>query len=224
MIDTAKHFKNRTLRLVAEHLRADQRFSVANTAWTSGTSEKTFTAVASAARIQLKDWVRIVSVVQAALNAGYRECLKASPFNLMFGRKPYSIFPALVARGKYELQVDSLDPDSVQVMVRDFMDVQARRREGMLELVRKNRARMRGVERKRVLPEFAVGDYVLVAGVRQPGIPPKLMNTWTGPRRVVSKTGGHVYGVEDIVTGRSREVHIARVQMYADASLNVPRS
>ena len=27
--------------------------------------------------------------------------------------------------------------------------------------------------------------------------------------------------VEDIVTGRSREVHIARMRPYADASLNV---
>ena len=47
----------------------------------------------------------------------------------------------------------------------------------MLELVRKNRARMRGVERKGVLPDFAAGDYVLVARVRQPGTTLKLMNT-----------------------------------------------
>ena len=61
---------------------------------------KTFRAMASAARILLKDWVRIVPVVQAALNAGYRERFKASPFNLMFGWKPHSIFPALVAPGR----------------------------------------------------------------------------------------------------------------------------
>ena len=30
-----------------------------------------------------------------------------------------------------------------------------------------------------------------------------------------------MYGVEDIVTGRSYEVHIARMRPYADASLNV---
>ena len=72
-----------------------------------------------------------------------------------------------------------------------------------------------------MLPDFAVGDYVHVARVRQPGITPKFMNTWTGPWRVVSKTGGYVYGVEDIVTRHSREVHIARMRPYADASLNV---
>ena len=47
------------------------------------------------------------------------------------------------------------------------------------------------------------------------------MNTWTEPWKVVSKTGEPVYGVEDIVTGRSREVHVARRRPYADASLNV---
>ena len=75
----------------------------------------------------------------------------------------------------------TFDPDSVQVIVRDLMDAQERRREEVMDLARKNWARMRGVERKGVLPDFAVGDYVLVARVRRPDITPKLMNTWTGP-------------------------------------------
>ena len=82
------------------------------------------------------------------------------------------------------------------------MDAQERRREEMLELVRKSRAMMRGVESKGVLPDFEVGNYVLVARFRQPRITPTLTNMWTGPWRVMSKTGGHVYDVEDIVTGR----------------------
>ena len=139
----------------------------------------------------------------------------------MFGLKPHFIFSPLVAPGKGESQMDSLDADSVRVTVRDLMDAQGRRREEVLDLVRKNRARMRGVESKGVLPNFAVGGYVLVARVGQSGITPKLMNTWTGPWRVLSKTGGHVYGVEDIVVGRSREVHIARMRPYTDASPSV---
>ena len=63
--------------------------------------------------------------------------------------------------------MDSLDPDSVRVMVRDHMDAQKRTHEEMLELVPKNQARMRGDESKGVLPNFAAGDYVLVARVRQ---------------------------------------------------------
>ena len=47
------------------------------------------------------------------------------------------------------------------------------------------------------------------------------MNTWIGPWRAVSKTGRHVYGGEDIVSGSSREVHIAQMRQYAGVSLNV---
>ena len=54
-----------------------------------------------------------------------------------------------------------------------------------------------------MLPDIAVGDHVLVARVRQPDITSKLMNTWTRPWRVISKTGGHVYDVEDIVIERA---------------------
>ncbi|CAM9388332.1 unnamed protein product [Ascophyllum nodosum] len=52
----------------------------------------------------------------------------------------------------------TFDPDSVQVMVRDLMDAQESRCEEVMDLVGKNRARMRGVERKGVLPDFAAGD------------------------------------------------------------------
>ena len=61
------------------------------------------------------------------------------------------------------------------------MDAQERRREEVVDLVRKNREKMRDVEKKGVLPDFAVGQYVLVARVRQPGITPKPISTWTGP-------------------------------------------
>ena len=89
------------------HSKAFQelRSSAANTAWTNGTVERMMLEIVKkfmAVRTPLKDRVRIVPVVQAALNAGYRERLKASPFNLMFGRKPYSINLALVAPGKDE--------------------------------------------------------------------------------------------------------------------------
>ena len=60
-----------------------------------------------------------------------------------------------------------------------------------------------------MVPDIAVGDHVLVARIRQPGITPKLINT-----------GGHVYDVEDIVMERAREVQTTRMGPYADASLN----
>ena len=121
--DRAKYFKNLALRLVAAHLGADHRFSVADTAWANSTVDrmmldiaKTFRTVASVARIPLKDWVRIVPVVQqVALNAGYRKRVKASPFNSMFGRKPYSIFLALVAPGGSHGRAGEKAPRSIGI-------------------------------------------------------------------------------------------------------------
>ena len=47
--------------------------------------------------------------------------------------------------------------DIVQVVVRDLIDARERRREKVLELVRKNRARRRGVKCNWVLQDFAGG-------------------------------------------------------------------
>ena len=71
-----------------------------------------------------------------------------------------------------------------------------------------------------MVPYIAAGDHVLAARVKQPGITPKLINTRTRPSREVSKTGGHVYDVKDIVMERAREVQITRMRPYADALLN----
>ncbi|CAB1109586.1 unnamed protein product [Ectocarpus sp. CCAP 1310/34] len=71
------------------------------------------------------------------------------------------------------------------------------------------------------LPAFTVGDYVMVARVRRSGITPKLSSTWTGPWRVVSAAKKHVYGVQNIVNGQVRDVHVARLRFYADSELNV---
>ncbi|CAN0391024.1 unnamed protein product, partial [Ascophyllum nodosum] len=68
---------------------------------------------------------------------------------------------------------------------------------------------------------FEVGDYVLVARVRKPGRVPKLVQTWTGPWRVVSVESEHVRVLEDVVTGETKEVHVVRMRPYADSSLVV---
>ena len=57
--------------------------------------------------------------------------------------------------------------------------------------------------------------------MRKPGRVPKLVQTWTGPWRVVPGGSEHVRVVEDIVTGETKEVHVVRIRPYADSSLVV---
>lgn len=50
----------------------------------------------------------------------------------------------------------------------------------------------------------------------------KLVRTWTGPWRVAFAAGSQqLYGVEDIVTGERKAVHIARISSNTDDSLVV---
>ena len=89
-------------------------------------------------------------------------------------------------------------------------------RSHMVECVRAQRQRVRKIGNGGQLPAFAVGDYVLVARVRKLESAPKLVPTWTGLWRVLQGGSTHVYVVEDIVTGETKEVHIVQMRAYAD--------
>ena len=78
----------------------------------------------------------------------------------------------------------------------------------MVKRVREKRERVREVSGRAYVPVFGVGDYVLVARVRKPGRVPKLVQTWTGPWRVVPGGSEHPRVVEDVVTGETKEVHV----------------
>ena len=91
----------------------------------------------------------------------------------------------------------------------------------MSDEVRKTRERQRRAAGRGVILGFAVGAYVLVARERKQGITPKLVNTWTGPWRVVTAATEHVYGVKNIVSGEVRDVHVARMRFYADRYLDL---
>ncbi len=81
--------------------------------------------------------------------------------------------------------------------------------------------RQRSTASRGSLPDFSVGDYVLVARVRRSGSTPKLVTTWTGPWRIVTAAQQHVYGVQNIISGEVRDVHVVRIRCYADSELEI---
>lgn len=48
-----------------------------------------------------------------------------------------------------------------------------------------------------------------------------LMITWTGPWRVVNADNQHVYGVQNIVSGKVKDVHMACMRYYAGDAFEV---
>ena len=59
----------------------------------------------------------------------------------------------------------------------------------------------------------------MVARVRRPGSTPKLVSTWTGPRRFGWADKVHVYGVQNMVKGEVKDVHEVSLRFYADKDL-----
>ena len=226
--DTATHFKNKIMATLEKALGVERRFTVANSPWSNGTCERmmrevvrTLKAILQERRGSVRDWVDLVPAVQWALNTAYRERYGSTPYHVMFGRAPRTSFSTLASSSGEEWNIDSLDVDQLQQQIQSIVLAQTDLHKQVLKKVESNRARQRSAASRGVLPEFSVGDYVLVARVRRSGVTPKLSSTWTGPWRVVSAAKKHVYGVQNIVSGKVRDVHVARLRFYADSELDV---
>jgi hypothetical protein len=70
-----------------------------------------------------------------------------------------------------------------------------------------------------LMPNFQVGDYVLVAEQRKSGVP-KLQAKWNGPIRVASVESDYVFVVENLLTKELKAAHATRLRFYKDKELN----
>jgi hypothetical protein len=69
------------------------------------------------------------------------------------------------------------------------------------------------------MPNFQVGDYVLVAEHRKCGVT-KLQVKGKGPRRVASVESDYVFVVENLLTKELKAAHATRLRFYKDKELN----
>ncbi|CAM9817241.1 unnamed protein product [Sphacelaria rigidula] len=222
--DTATHFKNAILVRLREALHVDHQFAVAYFPWSNGTCERMVKAAVRGLRSLLlkqrraaSEWVDVLPTVQWALNTVYRRRYGSTPYHVMFGRAPRTSFSVLASSPAEEWNCDVLDGGQIELL-----DLQEHFHVQVQERVAAERARRRewsssGLE----LPNFEVGDCVLYARLRRPGVTPKLMATWTGPWRMVGAHHPHVFEIQYIVPGRVQTAHVARLRFYADSQLNV---
>ncbi|CAM9136518.1 unnamed protein product, partial [Laminaria digitata] len=224
--DTATHYKNQLLAKVTTLVGVDRRFAVANSPWTNGTVENVIKEVVRLLKALLVEyrsavtrWEHFRPMVQWALNSSYRVRLGGSPYKVWFGREPTTLLASLIRDQHEVVDVVPLSDASVRAMVENLaiaVDVMLKRVTHRVQIVRAARRRR---ESKGLLPNYAVGDYVLMARVRPPGKKSKLMSTWTGPWRVTNAPSLHVHQIQDIFIGQVTTGHVARLQFYRDWSL-----
>ena len=227
--DTATHFKNRVLAQLSDALKVDHRFAVAYTPWSNGACERMVREVIRALRSILSEqqrsvseWVDVLPAAQWALNTSFRERFRATPHHVMFGRAPRTAFSALVSMTDGAWNIDVMDSDALREKVRGVVEEQVRFCQEVQAAVAVSRENKRkSAQGEAVLPKFSVGDFVLYARVRWQGVTPKLMSTWTGPWRVVAADHDHVYSVQNIVSGKIHQAHVACLRFYADSQLNI---
>ena len=131
----------------------------------------------------LSEWADSIYAVQFALNSAYRGRMGAIPFQLMTGRVPRTAFSVFAGDGSdgWCLKEEEVSPEMMQKSVTGWVTVQEVLRREALERVRAARDRKRVAASAGSMPNFDVGDYVLVARVRKLGSAPKLVTPWTGP-------------------------------------------
>ncbi|CAN0539694.1 unnamed protein product, partial [Scytosiphon promiscuus] len=166
---------------------------VAYSPWSNGTCERmvkevvrSLRSILSEQRRQVSEWVDVLPAVQWSLNTAFRSRYGSTPYHVMFGRPPRTSFSVLANSSAGQWNCDVLDNDQIKRALQGVLELQEQFHVQVQERVAAERERRRkksseGLE----LPNFEVGDYVLYARVRRPGVTPKLMATWTGPWRVV---------------------------------------
>ena len=117
----------------------------------------------------------------------------------MFGRAPRTSFSVLADSSAGEWNCDVLDDDQIKRALKGVLELQEQFHVQVQERVAAERERRRkessaGLE----LPNFEVGDYVLYARVRRPGVTPKVMATWTGPWAGGWCSPSHLFEIQNI--------------------------
>ena len=102
-----------------------------------------------------------------------------------------------------EWHCDVLDDDQIKRALKGVLELQEHfhvqvQKRVAAERERRGKESSAGLE----LPNFEVGDYLLYARVRRPGVMSKMMATWTGPWRVVGAYHPHLFEIQNIVSGR----------------------
>ena len=133
-------------------------------------------------RRAVSELVDVLPAVQWALNTAFRLRYGSTPYHVMFGCAPRTPFSVLANSSTGEWNCDVLDDHQIKRALKGVLELQEQFYVQLQERVAAERERRRnessaGLE----LPNFEVGDYVLYARVRRPGVTSKLMATWTGP-------------------------------------------
>jgi hypothetical protein len=228
--DRGSHFKNRIVAGVKSALHAQHHLTTAYCPWANGSVERVCREVLRACRALFSEF-RMLTTEWPAVSPLIQSPLNNSPYARLGGLAPSEVL--LNVRADSPLRTIAPDLEHSPMSFSDIraeqilhMNTLKRAVEEMHHTVRSTATTRRAASLNAknsthaVVPNFDVGDFVLVA--RQVShAADKLTRRCLGPQRVVKVISEWVYSVEDLRHGEVQDVDATRLRYYADEKLNV---
>ena len=228
--DQASYFVSETLKQFCKKIGTQQHFVTAYAHYSNGTIEivnrsiiNLLRCMISEARSDKADWPWFVKLVEHAINH--------RPQRRLAGRAPITVMTGLPADNPLDtifynpkmLAISSVDIQTDQIIksIEHLQNSLQHMHKEILSATETERQSHRDCKSKhRTLPNFDIGDYVLVA-IPENKTGSKLDFFWHGPYRVVEVHASYVFTVENLLTGEQQKIHGDRVQFYCDKKLNI---
>ena len=227
--DQGAHFKNVVMEQLKSQLHANHHFTLAYCPWSNGTVERlnrdilqVLISLLSEFRKVPREWPQLCPLVQSAINH--------TPTAALNGLAPITVFTGLPAGNPLDAVFFPHNnngiskPSSTGV---DIVSLTEELRKSMDELhkgVKEKRANLKETaqeNQKGKLPNFDIGDYVLVAKTFAGIKGHKLSAKWYGPMQIVGALTPWVYEVKNLLTEVVSKAHITHLKFYHDPTLGV---
>lgn len=226
--DMGTHFVNHTIATLAESFKCTHNIVLSGCSWVNGSVERLLKDVLAVTRsllseikLQRQDWPSLCPLIQHVLNH--------TPVQSLGGKAPVEVFTLLEAQSPFpviytptgSVSQAPLSPtelisrtealrSSLQTLHKDVSSIRSHR-------LKQNRKAQRGV----VHPNFTIGDYVLLADVKQKITKDKLYCEWIGPYQITACPRPYVFTLTSLVNNTKRDAHISRIKFFDNASYAV---
>ena len=232
--DQGSHFKNEVMHQLANELNTHHHFTTAYHPESNGTVEvvcretlRVARALLSEFQLGAAEWPRFLNTIQRVLNHSPSPKLGSNyaPITAFTTQPPDSTLHFLTE------EIGDIQGMKTLPLIQARQLLHLHTLQEAMESMHKSvtlaasKARAGAVARHNAKTNvhtvnFSPGDYVLV-GCPQPHKQNKLAVTWTGPARVMKLISPLVAQIQDIATGRIKEVHASRLKFYNDTLMNV---
>lgn len=229
--DQGSHFKNAVLLELGRICQVEHHFVTAYCPWANGTVERVnlevlriLQALSSELKVSPTNWPSLVPVVQIALNHAIVKVLgDRSAIQVVTGYSPRTPLSALLdeenrvwrSTSLSSEEFESMFYETTQALLEMHKDVQSGK-----ETLRDGRNNRRNQKKHVKIPNFEIGDFVLVARpIRH--LRNKLNCVWKGPMQIVKSENEWVFQVRDMLTEHRELVHCTRMRFYSDKHLEL---